>query len=1128
MSFRLDQLLKASTVRVSTAGKAYEGMGFFFAPGLALTSAHVVAQAEGEMVQVFLAGEQHAVPAEVKYRFPEDVGLVILQVQTTEVVPCAYLDADIKPGDQGYTFGCTGTSRKVHRVMVECEGMMGSAIGISHLAGRSKHLQLNGSPILNQRTGKICGIVHTPRKQDGYRGEAVPMGIIFSEFPALSILQKEYHCQDNRWTTLLHPDLEALNADWTYYNRGWIRREQSIRALLFLLRTASQWSIIGARMRHVFPWRSMIALIKATFRGTLGTEIQRQYHQITRQLTSTIDPHSVSQARALHRLDAQSWVVSSLMELLITPEQDYASSSRLLWMLEILQEQRVYVQTLKRMPGNFYPQLEEFKRRWKLLEHDDKYIDTSRVLSGLINRNTDTNFSLWYTIKFFLKDFVQDLAQNSKLSAHGLERLFNMLVVNLRHAVPAPTASVEDLLRDLEEEVRLNPDLKVLQKVQILMTSVSGEVVQGGPYRALKGSGTYHFSPKCKLYPERAQAEEMARIICYDTEAQARQQHKPCKNCLTAEKMLDRRLSDWHDSDPTIGGEVATPMVSDRQSVIVPQATQTTVPQPEAVSNLITPDFRPHQPLLQLPVTDRATAAAPAADAPMPEFIDRARQPIVLPPLPAVPPRVVAVKPEVAAVEPEVTAVEPEVIAAVEPAVVATPEVVAEAPIAITTADVSVPVEAEHHDDTEAVSAQVEVELAAAIAEVAKEIAAERDQPATVAAQTTQAIDPPPIAEIVAAADLHALNTDMASEEEEEVFEMAAFFVPDGNQPAIAMTETAVAEITKVAPRTTTKAAAKAAAKVTEVAVVAPKVEAKAEPQVEAKVEAKIEPKVATKVEAKVEAKVEVKTEPKVETKVEPKVATKVEAKVEPKVEATVEPKVATKVATKVEAKVEVKTEPKVEAAVAPKAEPPVETTVTTKVTKTKTVKAPAAPIGTAEVAPIAPETIATPPETVTAKPASKAKAPKQTKTLKDFVAAISSANRIETKATAKANPVDATPVAAPTSRPAATTPGKVAAKAAPQASKSVKVPTAAVQPEAVTPEVVAPTVTTPEVTPSTSTKAKAKGDKVTRLADWAPTEAPIDAVERSENESGVVQITDAKSVRNKRSKAAAKTTTTD
>jgi hypothetical protein len=1041
MSFRLDQLLKASTVRVSTAGKAYEGMGFFFAPGLALTSSHVVPQAEGEMVQVFLAGEQHAVPAEVKYRFPEEVGLVILQVQTTEAVPCAYLDADIKPGDQGYTFGCTGTSRKVHRVMVECEGMMGSAIGISHLAGRSKHLQLNGSPILNQRTGKICGIVHTPNRRDGYRGEAVPMGIIFSEFPALSILQKEYHCQDNRWTTLLHPDLEALNADWTYYNRGWIRREQSIRALLFLLRTASQWSIIGARMRHVFPWRSMIALIKATFRGTLGTEIQRQYHQITRQLTSTIDPHSVSQARALHRLDAQSWVVSSLMELLITPEQDYASSSRLLWMLEILQEQRVYVQTLKRMPGNFYPQLEEFKRRWKLLEHDDKYIDTSRVLSGLINRNTDTNFSLWYTIKFFLKDFVQDLAQNSKLSAHGLERLFNMLVVNLRHAVPAPTASVEDLLRDLEEEVRLNPDLKVLQKVQILMTSVSGEVVQGGAYRALKGSGTYHFSAKCKLYPERAQAEEMARIICYDTETEARQQHKPCKNCLTAEKMLDRRLSDWHDSDPT-SGEVATP--------IVPQAA---VPQPDAVTvtNLITPDFRPHEPLLQLPVTDWATTAAPAADAPMPELvIDRAHEPIVLPPLAQTRP---------------------------------------EAPISMTRNDVSAPVAVEPHDDTETVSAQVEVELAAAIAEVAQEIAAERDQAATVAAQTTESIAAEPIA-----ADLHALNTDMESEEE-EVFEMAAFFVPDGDQPAIAMTETLVAVVEpKVAAIVEMKVAAKAtkvAAKVTKVAAVEPKVAA----VVEMKVETRVEPQVTTVVEPQVVATVK----PEVEPQVKPEVVATVEPKVETLVEATVEPKVEAKVA------------------------------------KTKAVKSKTASAMPPVVEPTvnnAPEAIATTPETVTAKPAaSKAKAttqtraPKQTKTLKDFVAAISSANRIETKATpiAKVETGNVTP-AAPASQPAAATASKVAAKAAPQASKSVKVKAV------VTPEVVAaPAAVTPEATTPVSTKSKAKGEKVTRLADWAPTEAPIEATERSENsESGVVQITDAKSARNKRSKAAAKITTPD
>jgi hypothetical protein len=1054
MSFRLDQLLKASTVRVSTAGKAYEGMGFFFAPGLALTSAHVVQQAEGELVQVFLPGEQHAVPAEVKYRFPEEVGLVILQVQTTESVPCAYLDADIKPGDQGYTFGCTGTSRKVHRVMLECEGMMGSAIGISHLAGRSKHLQLNGSPILNQRTGKVCGIVHTPTKNSGYRGEAVPMGVIFSEFPALSILQKEYHCQDNRWTTLLHPDLEALNADWSYYNKGWIRREQSIRAMLFLLRTASQWALIGARMRHVFPWRSIISLIKATFRGTLGTEIQRQYHQITRQLTSTIDPHSTSQARALHRLDAQSWVVSSLMEMLITPEQDYASSSRLLWMLEILQEQRVYVQTLKRMPGNFYPQLEEFKRRWKLLEHDDKYIDTSRVLSGLINRNTDTNFSLWYTIKFFLKDFVQDLAQNSKLSAHGLERLFNVLVVNLRHAVPAPTASVEDLLRDLEEEVRLNPDLKVLQKVQILMTSVSGEVVQGGNYRALKGSGTYHFSAKCKLYPERAQAEEMARIICYDTEAEARQQHKPCKNCLTAEKLLDRRLSDWHDNDPTTP-DLNAPAVA-----------------PVTVSNLITPDFRPNATTLHLPITDRVTSTAPAADAPMPETsgdlsLDRSMAPIVLEPLgdritvelpvfdrsapevaaatvePTVEPIAVAVEPVVEPIAVEPIAVEPIAVeaAVVEPTTVAVEPTAVIEPVSQTmvTADLPAKAEAEHHDDLEAVSAQVEVELAAAIAEVAQEVAAEQAAPGQVAVQpqsvkqtkapkapktakaskraaTPEVIEAPAALErpeaiaaiaateppVVISEDLHALNTDVSSDEDEdEVFEMAAFFIPDGDQPAIALTETPVAET--IAP--------------------------------------------------------------------------------EKSVAAT-----------------------------------------------------------------IAPETIDNPPEAVAAPPStpSQAKttprkstrAPKQTKTLKDFVAAISSANRIDTKA-------NAAKASQPTSQPTVS-PSKVAAKAAPQSSKSVKVspaqPVADHQPETSTtttkakaaaksiaapPETALPPVVgdTPAVTP---TQSKAKGGKVTRLSDWVPHETAM-VKDRPEviapeqppaNDPGVVSITDAKSARTKRQKA--------
>lgn len=809
MSFRLDQLLQASTVRVSASGKAYEGMGFFFAPGLALTSAYVVPQAEGEMVQVFLPGEKHAVPAEVKYRFQDEVGLIILQVQTTEALPCAYLDADIKPGDQGYSFACTAKSRKMQRVMLECEGMMGSAIGISQLAGRNKHLKLNGAPILNQRTGKVCGIVHTPKKGPAHRGEAVPMGVLFSEFPALSILQKEYHCQDHRWTTLLHPDLEALSGDWSYYNRGWIRREQSIRALLFLLRTASQWALIGARMRHVFPWRSMIALIKQTFRGNLGDELQRQYSYITRQLATSVDPNSAAQARTLHRLDAQSWVISRLMDMLISPEQDYASSSRLLWMLEIMNEQRVYIQTLKRMPGNFYPQLETFKQRWKLLEHDDKQIDTSLVLSGLINRNTDTNFSLWYTMKFFLKDFIMDLTQNSKLSAHGLERLFNVLIVNLRHAVPTPTASVEDLLRDLEEEVRQNPELKVLQKVQILMTSVSGEPVQGGPYRALKGSNTYHFSSKCKLYPARAQAEELSQIICYDTEAEASQQHQPCPNCLTAAKLLDRRLSDWQEVEqPDIASTLEVPSGLEPTTTVQSTATVTLRPVEQAAAtsatvtttdvvstdNTAIAEHSPAVPKMQLPVTERAMTAAPAADAPLPEIPTELTAPM---PIAASAQQSVDSAPnhtdqaasteasvEPAAVAPTIEATatlsnDPSVVAAAYTEAIATAANQAEAAHAAADLDAE--------EDLDVIAAQVETELAAAITAVAQELATESQQ-STPAQPLDDAIMP-------TEADLHAINIDESSDEDEDGLAMATFFIPEGDQPAFELTEATAAEV---------------------------------------------------------------------------------------------------------------------------------------------------------------------------------------------------------------------------------------------------------------------------------------------------------------------------------------------
>jgi hypothetical protein len=590
MSFRLDQLLNASTVRVSSTGKSFDGMGFFFAPGLALTSSQVVRQAEGESVQIYLQGEKHAIPAEVKYRFPEEVGLVILHVHSTQNMPCVYLDADIKPGDHGYMLGCTANSSKANRVMVACEGLMGGSIGVAHLAGRSTSLKLNGAPILNQRTGKVCGIMHSTDKK-GTKGEAVPMGIVFSEFPALAILQKEYHCNDDRWITLLHPDLEALDSDWSHYDKGWMRREQSIRALLFLLKTASQWAIIGVRMRHIFPWQSVISLIKHTFQGTLGQEMHRQYQQVMRQLATGVDPHGNNQARLLHRLDAQSWVLTKLMEMLINPEQDYASTSRLFWMLEVLQEQRIYVQTLKRMPGNFYPNMEAFKKRWQLLEYDNKYIETNEVLTGLVNRNTDTNFALWYTLKFFLNEFVEDIAKNSRFNSHISERLFSLLAVNLRRALPAGESSVEDLLRDLDEEVRRHPDLKVLQKVQLLMHSVSGDLVQGGEFRAWKGSSTYHFSNKCKLYPVRAQSAEMSKIICYETEAEAQQKHKPCKNCMAAEKMLSRRISDWSEGAAAVAQ--LTEVTETKPTEATPTAASPTEANPTEISVVELPIAHP-------------------------------------------------------------------------------------------------------------------------------------------------------------------------------------------------------------------------------------------------------------------------------------------------------------------------------------------------------------------------------------------------------------------------------------------------------------------------------------------------------------------------------------------------------
>ena len=110
---QLDELLKQCTVRLAVPDTSL-GTGFFVAPGLVLTCAHVVKTAREKSlqveaylwdgtpigfasIQVFLL-QKIVVASPVKpmeYLYPD---IALLQVGHKEH-PCVYLDTQVRPGD---------------------------------------------------------------------------------------------------------------------------------------------------------------------------------------------------------------------------------------------------------------------------------------------------------------------------------------------------------------------------------------------------------------------------------------------------------------------------------------------------------------------------------------------------------------------------------------------------------------------------------------------------------------------------------------------------------------------------------------------------------------------------------------------------------------------------------------------------------------------------------------------------------------------------------------------------------------------------------------------------------------------------------------------------------------------
>lgn len=223
----LYKLLQECTVRLSSSSGI--GTGFFIAPGgWILTCEHVVEQSERVEV-LWLSGErQQELTAAVKLRVPIPVDLALLQLEgKAPDHKCVYLDRDLPQiGDTLYTFGYPqgyGTENysggDSATTKYEGKSFQDDVLVLKLKEGQIQE-GYSGSPLLNVRTGKVCGIVSISRDTSSdLGGRATPIPLLFQpkEITAsqdeqqliLSTLKgnQKFHQIDKEWSNIISPPL---------------------------------------------------------------------------------------------------------------------------------------------------------------------------------------------------------------------------------------------------------------------------------------------------------------------------------------------------------------------------------------------------------------------------------------------------------------------------------------------------------------------------------------------------------------------------------------------------------------------------------------------------------------------------------------------------------------------------------------------------------------------------------------------------------------------------------------------------------------------------------------------------------------------------------------------------------
>ncbi|MGK7956351.1 MAG: trypsin-like peptidase domain-containing protein [Crocosphaera sp.] len=233
MNEAINQLRKCTVRLGHNGGTSHDGTGFFVAPNLIITCAHVCRQFGSQQAYAWWNNDNYSVKTVKCSDDLDKYDLALLELEDKKIKhPYLQLEERVNIGDQLYSYGYPDNQSNGDVSSYEIIGFDGNQL-LRFTRGLVRNGQ-SGSALLNLNTNKICGliIISLDTRQD-LGGRGIPVSVIYDYFPELKQWQA---IKENPFIPLVDPIENYQNL---------FGRQEIINTIFATLNAGSSVALVG-------------------------------------------------------------------------------------------------------------------------------------------------------------------------------------------------------------------------------------------------------------------------------------------------------------------------------------------------------------------------------------------------------------------------------------------------------------------------------------------------------------------------------------------------------------------------------------------------------------------------------------------------------------------------------------------------------------------------------------------------------------------------------------------------------------------------------------------------------------------------------------------------------------------